>query len=112
MKVNIINVTDVYFSAITKVPSKTLITMAAIHQHPLYYCKKRLFAFEPFAQTEWLQDKVANGKHYFFSITYTEDTFDDSLQSINNTDGTMVPIVSLEENAFWNEVMDIILKVG
>jgi len=110
MKVNLIDITEVNISAITKVPSKTLITMAAIHQHPLYYCRKRLFSFEPFAQTEWLHEQIAAGKHYLFSVTYTEDTFDECVESINNTDGTQVPIVSLENNQFWMAILDQIIK--
>ena len=83
--------------------------MAAIHQHPLYYCSKRLFSFEPFAQTEWLHQQVASGKHFFFSFTYSEDEFDTAVDSINNTDGTQVPIVSLDHNDFWKEVMSLVL---
>jgi hypothetical protein len=111
MNISQIDVREVRVSTINQISSKTIVSMAAIHQHPLYYCRKRLFSFEPFAQTEWLHQEVDKGIHHFFSINYSEDEFIEPIETISHeSTGTVVPIVNLDENKFWQDVFDKLLK--
>jgi hypothetical protein len=110
VKVTKIALQEARFSTINKLTSKTMVSMAAIHQHPLYYCRKRLFSFEPFAQTEWLHQEVDRGVHHFFSLSYSEDEFIEYIESITHeSTGTVVPIVNLDENEFWHTIFDSVL---
>lgn len=111
MKITKIETTEVKFSTINKVSSKNIVSMAAIHQHPLYLCNQKIFSFEPFAQTEWLHSEIDKGIHHFFSLTYTEDDFIEEIETISHeSTGTVVPIVNLGENTFWQEVFKLVLE--
>lgn len=94
---------EVHVNTITEMSIDKLVAIAAIHQHPLYYCSGRYFSFEPYAQTEWQHQNASKGIHYFYSVTYTpgEMQFEDVFT--HDSSGAKVPIVDLNQHTFWQQ---------
>lgn len=103
MNVTSIEPKEVHVNTITEMGLDSLLTIAAVHQHPLYFCSGKLFSFEPYAQTEWQHENASQGIHYFYSITYSHITLENYEETMTHKPtGTVVPIVDLREHSFWN----------
>jgi hypothetical protein len=95
----------VSFGTINDSKIQTLATNASVAQNYLYWCKGILFSFEPFMPTDWISRQAADGNLYYFSLTKTiMKEYSESIKI--NSSGVGVPVINLENNKFWVEVLE------
>jgi len=111
MKVNQTTIQEVNFGIINKIPTHALVQNAMVNQHPLFYSAGRVFIFEGFAQTDWQHKQVSEGKHWFYSLNYSEESFEEFQSSFKEEEtGSVIPVVNLEHNHFWQQIFMEITK--
>ena len=109
MNVKIEEAQEVTFSVVNEIPADTIVHNALVNMHPLFYCSEKIFIFEPFAQTDWHQKEISEGRHHFFSLNYA-DVGEYEKQYKDGDSGQGVSVVDLSNNQFWIEVFKQILS--